>query len=239
MSATVQASVTISLQNLLHNAFPDGICGLIFDCDGVLVDSREANISYYNLLLRELGKPPLTKEQADYAQMATAEQSVEQVMTPEELARLPEISARYPYSEMSLPLLRPYPGLVELVNWLFERGVRLGIHTNRGQGIWSVLDNIGLRHAFDPVMTADVVQPKPHPEGVLRTLQHWDVPASQVAFIGDSPTDAGAARAAGVRLIAYENTSLPTDLHVDSFAALQKALDSLCIRSGKTPSGGE
>lgn len=232
MNATsFNASVTGTLQKSLQNAFPDGIGGLIFDCDGVLVDSRHANIGYYNLLLRELGKPPLTKEQADYAQMATSEQAVEQVMTPEELAKLPEICARYPYNEVSLPLLQPFPGLVDIIQWLHKSGLRLGIHTNRGPGIWRVLDNLALRHAFDPVMTVDVVAPKPHPEGVLLTLQKWNIPASQVGFVGDSETDAGAARAAGVSLIAFQNPALETKLHVDSFVDFKQALAGLLGKS--------
>ena len=44
--------------------FPHGLTGIIFDCDGVMVDSRDVNIGYYNLLLREVGKPPITPEQA-------------------------------------------------------------------------------------------------------------------------------------------------------------------------------
>lgn len=59
----MQSSVT-TLASLLERTFPAGLSGLIFDCDGVMVDSRDVNIGYYNLLLREVGKPPITPEQA-------------------------------------------------------------------------------------------------------------------------------------------------------------------------------
>ena len=59
----MQSSVT-TLASLLERTFPAGLSGLIFDCDGVMVDSRDVNIGYYTLLLREVGKPPITPEQA-------------------------------------------------------------------------------------------------------------------------------------------------------------------------------
>mgnify|MGYP006872120701 FL=1 len=46
----MQSSVT-TLASLLERTFPAGLSGLIFDCDGVMVDSRDVNIGYYNLLL--------------------------------------------------------------------------------------------------------------------------------------------------------------------------------------------
>ena len=71
----MQSSVT-TLASLLERTFPAGLSGLIFDCDGVMVDSRDVNIGYYNLLLREVGKPPITPEQAGYVQMSTANEAV-------------------------------------------------------------------------------------------------------------------------------------------------------------------
>ena len=65
--------------------FPHGLTGIIFDCDGVMVDSRDVNIGYYNLLLREVGKPPITPEQAGYVQMSTAKEALEYIFSPEEL----------------------------------------------------------------------------------------------------------------------------------------------------------
>lgn len=213
-----------ALHKQLERLFPHGLRGLIFDCDGVLVNSRAANIGYYNLLLRELGRDPLTPEQEDYAQMATSRQAVEQVLSPEEMDRLPEISRKYPYSRVSLPLLKAEPGLVELVCWLHEKKMRLAVHTNRGDGVWPVLENIGLTGMFTPVMTVEDVLPKPSPEGVLRILADWNLPANQVGFVGDSLTDAGAAEQSGVPLIAYDNQGLRAALHVDSYIDFKDAL---------------
>ena len=90
----MQSSVT-TLASLLERTFPAGLSGLIFDCDGVMVDSRDVNIGYYNLLLREVGKPPITPEQAGYVQMSTAKEALEYIFSPEELKLLPAIAERY------------------------------------------------------------------------------------------------------------------------------------------------
>lgn len=148
----MQSSVT-TLASLLERTFPAGLSGLIFDCDGVMVDSRDVNIGYYNLLLREVGKPPITPEQAGYVQMSTAKEALEYIFSPEELKLLPAIAERYPYRDVALPQLELEPGLADMLHWLRERGVRLGIHTNRGSGMWDLLARFNLCEMFDPVMT--------------------------------------------------------------------------------------
>ncbi len=217
----------------------NGLYGVVFDCDGVLVDSRSANIGYYNLLLHELGKHPLTKVQEDYAQMATAHQAIAQVLTTEELDCLPELYQRHPYQNVSLPHLQLEPGLKSLLMYLQKQDIRLGIFTNRGRGVYDVLKMFDLQHFFDIVMCVDDVEPKPNPEGLLNILRHWRVAPDEIVFVGDSVTDEGAAHAAGVPLAAYKNTMLKGAWHVDSFVALQTVfaeyLDSSTTKKGTQP----
>jgi len=55
-------------------------------------------------------------------------------------------------------------------------------------------------------MTADKVQhPKPHPEPVLKVLEHYGIKAHEALFLGDSEVDMQAAAAAGVPFIAYKS----------------------------------
>ncbi|WP_300686686.1 HAD hydrolase-like protein, partial [uncultured Bilophila sp.] len=126
-----------------------------------------------------------------------------------------------------LPQLELEPGLVETLGWLKGRGVRLAVHTNRGNGMWDLLDRFGLRAAFDPVMTAETVAPKPSPEGVRRILEYWNLPPASVGFIGDSATDAAAARGGEVPLLAYGNPRLEAAVHIDSFPRLREALERM------------
>lgn len=221
---SMQKKFPLPICGPLRAAFPDGLSGLIFDCDGVLVDSKDANIGYYNRLLAEFGHPPMPETLIDYVQMSTARQAFEALFTTRELHQLPDVMRRIPYRTFSLPLLRLEPGIRELLQWLHEQGVRLAVHTNRSSGMWDVLDMFSLRDFFDPVMTVEDVAPKPDPEGVLRILEKWRVSNATVGFIGDSPTDAGAARNAGIPFAAYRNASLDAAVHIEDFSTLRRTL---------------
>lgn len=212
--------------------FPDGIKGIIFDCDGVLIDSKAANIYYYNLLLQELKRPPLTPEQECFAQMATSREAIAQVLTPEEMACIPELVRRLPYREISLPLLEAEPGLINFLNWLRDRSMRMAVHTNRTGnpytkrgGVWDVLDKLEIRSYFDQVVTIDMAEPKPSPEGALKILREWGCSGGECLFVGDSETDRDASCSAGIPFAAYRSPALAADYHVDSFQSLQFAIE--------------
>jgi len=49
---------------------------LVFDCDGVMFDTEKANRMYYNRILEQFGKSPLTQEQFEYVHMSTVKQAL-------------------------------------------------------------------------------------------------------------------------------------------------------------------
>lgn len=202
--------------------------GVIFDCDGVLIDSRDANLTYYNRLLLAADRAPMTREQEDFVHMASERQAIEHILSSEAAARYRELAAKVPYREVVLPLLRLEDGAGVVLTRLRDQGLRLAVHTNRGTGMWHVLDKFDLCDMFEPVMTVAQVAPKPSPEGVLRILQAWSLPPEAVLFVGDSEADAAAAQDADVALIAYKNPALRTAVaHVSSFAELETVLSAV------------
>ena len=50
---------------------------IIYDCDGVLIDSRRSNEAFYNHILTHFGLRPLTPEQLDVVHAATAQEAVD------------------------------------------------------------------------------------------------------------------------------------------------------------------
>jgi len=96
--------------------FPHGLTGIIFDCDGVMIDSRAANAIFYNKVLAALGLPPLTPEQDAYTFMATARQALEYIVPPEMHQRMYEVvRTEVIYSRDIVPLLQIYPGYREFL----------------------------------------------------------------------------------------------------------------------------
>jgi len=119
--------------------------------------------------------------------------------------------------------IEPYAGIVELLVALRDAGVARAVATNsdsRSAGV--VLGAHGLDSLFDTVVTVDLVSgPKPNPEMIHLTLERLGLPASRVVFVGDSPGDMLAARAAGVLAVAagwgHQTHAIPRE-HIDVLA---------------------
>ena len=50
---------------------------IAFDCDGVLFDSRQANIAFYHAILQQFGLPPLTPPAVEYVHSHTVFESLD------------------------------------------------------------------------------------------------------------------------------------------------------------------
>lgn len=218
----------MSLTQQFVKLFPYGLDGIIFDCDGVLIDSSRVNIGYYNLILEKLGKLPMSEANEIYVQMSSVKESLDYLTTPEEYARLPEIVEAIPYKVHALPLLTLEDGIRDILDLLPTLGLRCALHTNRAAGMYDILERFDLFDIFDPVMTSDIVKPKPDPEGIFRILDTWHAPRERILFIGDSHADYQASSNAQVPFAAYKNTLLDADIHIPSYPDLRKALKEAC-----------
>lgn len=194
--------------------------GVIFDCDGVLVDSRSANNSFYNQVRFALDLPRLSEADEEYAHMSTYMQALEYIIPPELRHRMDEAVQTAWLNADYHSLLTAEDGVLELLDWLRSAGVRLALCTNRVEPLGDFLARYGMADYFDPVQSASNSVPKPSPDGLLQILDKWGMPPEQVAFVGDSQADEAAARAAGVPLWAFKNPSLEASLHVRSFPSL-------------------
>lgn len=192
----------------LYKTFGGSPDGIIFDCDGVLVDSGPANVHYYNLLREGVGLPPITPDQERYVQMSTAQQAVDAIIPPPLRSALREVTQGISYARDILPLLAPFEGLSELLKACRARGLLLGVDTNRLDGMPALLDKCGLAGVFKPIVTAASVPPKPDPAGLRLILDQWGKPAGRVLFLGDSTTDRDAAAAVDMPFLAFRNPDL-------------------------------
>ncbi len=207
----------------LYGGRPDGI---IFDCDGVVIDSREANIAYYNFLRDYVGLPKLTREQEDFVQAATVSQAMDAII-PQVLRSLLRDAGRHlSYERDILPRIACYPGLHEALRTCRHLGIRLGMATNRTDGMEALLEQCRLQGFFDPIVLAcDVPHPKPAPDGALRIAAYWGVSPAHLLFIGDSSSDKGAAEGAGIPFLAFQTQGL-AEQGITGFATLTAALRS-------------
>ncbi|NBA98108.1 HAD family hydrolase [Pseudomonas sp. R5(2019)] len=122
-------------------------------------------------------------------------------------------------------------GAVELVRELVGRGYRLGILTRNARELAHVtLQAIGLADCFavEDVLGRDEAPPKPHPGGLLKLAQAWDVEPQRMVMVGDYRFDLDCGRAAGTRTVLVNLADNPwpelTDWHAPDCAALRGML---------------
>ncbi len=198
---------------------------LVFDCDGVLFDSREANRAYYNAICKALGRPPLTEEEFHYVHMQTAENSVRFLFRdyPHLLEKALAFQKNLNY-ETFLPLLKPEPGLKELISSV-RPPLKTAVSTNRTTTMGRILEIFDIASFFDLVVTALIApKPKPHPEALKIILDHFGVDPKETLYVGDSLVDYQLTESLGVPLVAFKNRELPAAFHVNDFYELRRLL---------------
>jgi len=176
---------------------------VVFDCDGVLVNSFAAVEQAWGDLARELELP--VDEVLSTIHGVRAEDTLRRFLAPEDLgAALSQLEAMELEAAKSAT---PIAGARELVDALDS--ARWGVATSGSR----VLAEARLRACGFPdpavlVAADDVERGKPHPDPYLTAAAGLGVPPDEVVVLEDSPTGAEAARAAGATVIAVA-TSFP------------------------------
>ncbi len=202
----------------------NGISIVIFDCDGVMFDSRAANEAYYNKILERFGMPLLTQDDTDIVHMYTGEDSVNHLFrNSPRLAEAQQYRKQIDYDQF-IPLMAMEPHLEEVLGALRDQ-YRLAVATNRRSSIHTILNLFDLKQYFDLVVCSlDVEIPKPHPEIVFKIFNHFKAAPSEAIYIGDMPLDQAVAREAGISFVAYKNPSLQAEYHVSDLREIVRIL---------------
>jgi pyrophosphatase PpaX len=186
---------------------------VLFDLDGTLIDSIELiRESYRHTLLAHTGSSPADAFWLAGLGRPLAWQFEQFTRDPAEVERMIATYRAYNLARHD-ELVRRYPGALEAVQSMAQRGIRLGVVTSKlRSGALKGLRLCGFEGLFEVVLGADdVARPKPDPEPVLRALELLELPAAEVVFVGDSPHDLDCGRAAGVRTAAALWGPFPRD----------------------------
>jgi len=192
---------------------------IVFDCDGVMFDSKEANRFYYNDLLASFGFPPMDDDELSFVHMHNVVDSITHIFRhypDQEMGKVHQLRTQIDYSEY-LKHMVIEPDLVDFLAYAQKR-FRLAISTNRTTTMRPLLDQYRLTSYFELVVTAgDVAHPKPAPDALMMILDHFGCTAAETIFIGDSVIDQQHAASVGVPLVAFKNKSLEAHYHVSCF----------------------
>jgi len=205
----------------------------LFDLDGTLIDSAELIFaSYRHTLVTHRGTAPPdeywlagfgTPLRVQLAPFARDDGHLECLVET--------------YREFNLArhdaLVRPFPGIRGALDGLREGGAALALVTSKARaGAQRGLRVCGLDDLFRTIVAADDVEKhKPDPTPVVTALEHLDTRPHQAVFVGDSPHDMAAGRAAGVRTAAALWGPFPRDalepLDPDHWLTCPRDIESL------------
>ena len=189
---------------------------VIFDMDGVLVDSEPYSMQALVDILWQYGIEPTEDElwrsygrkvREDFADYFTRYGVTADLNTA--IARK---HARY--YELAEGHLKPFPGVMPLVDRLYQRGYLLGLASSgdRRKVAFS-MQALQLNGTFQTVVTGDDVHhSKPHPEIYLTAAHRLGVQPTACVAIEDAPNGVQAAKCAGMRCIAVTNSVVRAQL---------------------------
>ena len=176
--------------------------GVIFDVDGTLADSLGLFYEIACEVLDTAGLPAPTRERV-YGLMRVGDTSPLENLFPRDYPDIAGTVQGIVQERMAAWLDRynreteAMPGTVETLHSLHERGLRLGIATSSGRDL-PFLDRWGVRHLFSGIVgREDVRARKPDPEPIRKCLARLNLEAKDALYVGDSPIDVDAGKAAG------------------------------------------
>lgn len=171
----------------------------IFDVDGMILDTREFIFQAYEFTLAEHGHD-VPDRVVIAEQIGRSLPDCYEAFAPQgELDAL--CDTHHEFQDSKLHLITAYEGLLELFDTLRDAGIKLGAFSSRKGNLVPSLANAGVLDYFGVVVQgSDVVNHKPHPEGLLYALNALDVAPEHAVMLGDAAVDIEAGKAAEVAL---------------------------------------
>jgi len=190
--------------------------GVIFDMDGVVIDSE---FTHYSAICEAMGGgATATFEQ--FLEHCTGRDEVYAMTRMAELSGMSFVPDDLPkwgvrkgkaYARLVGEQARPIPGSVELVLSVAQElpvGLATGSRRHDVESALPVLAGGVLNDVFSSIVTSsDVGQPKPHPQTYEKAVEELGVSAPQCWAVEDSPNGIRSASAAGLRVIGVRGTN--------------------------------
>ena len=175
---------------------------ILFDLDGTVVDSGAIILASMRHATREV----LGRDYSDAELLQTVGgpglEAQMHALAPDQVDRLVDV-----YRAHNEPLheeLEACAGMEDVLVRLREEGRRLGIVTaKRRATVELAFARVPIAHLFETVVGGDeTAKQKPNPEPLLLAAERLGADPSDTAYVGDSPFDIRAAKAAGMFAVA-------------------------------------
>jgi phosphoglycolate phosphatase len=181
------------------------IKGVIFDLDGTLLDTLDDITIAGNSVLAKLGIEGISKDlYRSFVGEGTAE-LFRKILgyrnsLDEDKVKLCVKLMREEYPKVYLNNTKPYDGIVELLDYLQNKGIKMAVLSNKNHeftqrlvsqllGKWNFIEVLGVKNDEDR---------KPNPKLAIEISRKMSLEPEEICFIGDSPTDIETAKNAGM-----------------------------------------
>jgi pyrophosphatase PpaX len=175
---------------------------ILFDLDGTVVDSGAIILASMRHATREVLGEEYSDAQLLQAVGGPGLEAQMAVFAPDRVDELVRV-----YRAHNEPLhdeLVACAGMEDVLVRLHEEGRRLGVVTaKRRSTVELAFARVPLSHLFETIVGGDeTTRHKPDPEPLLLAAERMDADPAQIAYVGDSPFDIRAAKAAGMHAVA-------------------------------------
>ena len=195
---------------------------VLFDLDGVLVDTREAWFRLLVAATRELGYPEYTRDQFQQQWGQGIQADVDLIFKRHTVGQMEEYFNRRFIEHAGG--VAPIPGARDAFAAVKASGLRTAVITNTPSPLARVVLSAGAYAPEALVGGTDVARCKPAPDMVYRACEVLVVDTSEAVVVGDSRFDQEAAKSAGVRFIGYR---MPGDASLDDLRDLPREIIAL------------
>jgi HAD superfamily hydrolase (TIGR01509 family) len=187
---------------------------VIFDCDGVLVDSERLAIKVDVQVLRELGWP-LSEAEVIERFVGRSDRDVQAAIEAHLGRRLPAGWAprlQRLYRQVFAAELAPVPGVPDALEQISERSCVASSATHEHLRYTLGLTGLYERFAGRIFSSEDVAAGKPAPDLFLYAAERMGSAPGGCVVVEDSRSGVAAARAAGMRVLAFAGGLTPAEL---------------------------
>lgn len=171
---------------------------VLFDLDGTLGDTLPLCLAAFRRAIEPLSGKKVTPEEI-IATFGPSEEATVKALLPD---RYDEGIHAYwrRYAELHGMCPAPFDGIRELLVFLRERGLRLGMVTGKAKRSADIsMERFGLSPLFDDFEYGWIHGPR-KPEAIRAVLARQGVLSGEAAYVGDTPSDITAAGEAGVAI---------------------------------------
>jgi beta-phosphoglucomutase family hydrolase len=184
--------------------------GILWDMDGVLVDTGEFHFLSWSEVLSEYGIPFSREFFQDTFGMNNAgilAILLEEKLTPELLAEIGDRKEQW-FRGAVRGHAQPLPGVLAWLERLKAAGFRQGIASSAPPAnIDALVDELGLRAYFEAIVSGGDLPGKPDPALFLKVASLIDIPPDRCIVIEDAVAGVEAAKRAGMKCVAVTTTN--------------------------------